>query len=70
MARCSAAQPAPRPKARHHQAGVAEDGLRLRQPLALDAADQAVGRDEDIVEEEGGGVAGADAVLVLGLALW
>ena len=53
---------------RDHQPGVAEHRLRLLQPQALDAADQPVGVDVDVVEVDRGGVGGADAVLVLGLA--
>ena len=54
---------------RDHQARVAEDGLRLNQSLAFDAADQPVGIDIDIVERECRRVAEADAVLVFGLVL-
>ena len=54
---------------RHHQAGVAEDRLRLIQALAFHAADQPVGIDIDVVERKSGGVAEADAVLVLRLVL-
>ena len=57
------------PEGGDHQAGVAEDLLGLDEPLALDAADEPVGVDRDVVEEEGGGVAEPDAVLVLGLAV-
>jgi hypothetical protein len=55
-------------KRAHHQAGVAKDGLGLGQPLPFHAANQPVGRDVDIFEEEGGRVAGANAVLVFRLA--
>lgn len=67
MARRSASQPAPRPNAPDHQPGVTEDGLRLGQALLLDAADESLGRDVDIFQEKRGGIAGADAVLVLPL---
>ena len=52
---------------RDHEARVAEDRLRLGEALALDEADEPVGRDVDVLEEERGRVRGADAVLVLGL---
>ena len=52
-----------------HQAGVTEDELGLNESLTLDPADQPISRHLDVVEEEGGGVAEADAVLVLGLAV-
>jgi len=58
MARSSAAQPPPRPKA-----------ATIRRVKPKTAADQAVGRDLDAVEVHRRGVAGADAVLVLGLAV-
>ena len=54
---------------RDHEARVAEDRLRLREALALDEADEPVGRDVDVLQEERGRVRGADAVLVLGLAV-
>ena len=57
------------PERGHHQPRVAEHLLRLHEPLALDAADEPIGVDRDVVEEEGGGVAEPDAVLVLGLAV-
>ena len=57
------------PERRHHQPRVAEHLLRLDEPLALDAADQPVGVDIDVVEEQRRGVAQADAVLVLRLAV-
>ena len=57
------------PEGGHHQPRVAEHLLGLHEPLALDAADEPVGVDLDVVEEEGGGVAEPDAVLVLGLAV-
>jgi hypothetical protein len=51
-----------------HQPGVAEDRLGLLQALAFDVADQPVGRHQHLVEVDRGGIAGTDAVLVLGLA--
>ncbi len=68
MARRRASQPAPEAEGRDHEARVAEDGLRLGEPLALDPADEPVGGDVDVLQEERGRVRGADAVLVLGLA--
>src|SRR5579864_5985713 len=52
-------------KRRHHQACVTEHSLRLIQPLACDATDQAVRVDVDVIESQRRGVAEADAVLVL-----
>ncbi len=57
--------PGPEPERPHHQAGVAEDGVRLLQPLALLAAQQVVRRHDDVLEQQARGVRGADAVLVL-----
>ena len=57
------------PEGGDHQPGVAEDGLGLGQALAFDLADDAVGVDPDVLEREGGRVAGPDAVLVLGFAV-
>ena len=57
------------PERRDHQPRVAEHLLGLDEALALDAADQPVGVDVDVVEEQRGGVAQPDAVLVLGLAV-
>src|SRR5512140_3529681 len=56
------------PERGDHQAREAEDGLRVREPLALHAADEVLHRDEDVLDGDGRGVRGADAVLVLGLA--
>src|SRR6266511_1311560 len=53
----------------HHQAREAEHGLGLLEPLPLPPADQPVEVHLHVVEEQRGGVAGADAVLVLGLAV-
>lgn len=53
---------------RDHEARVAEHRLRLREPLALDAADDVLGRDLDVLERERRGVGDANAVLVLGLS--
>ncbi len=69
MARFSASQPAPEAEGRDHQAGVAEDRLRLDEAPALDASDQPLRRDVHVLQEERRGVAGSDAVLVLGLAV-
>ena len=52
-----------------HEARVAEDELRLEEPLPLDAADEVLDGDVDVGERERRGVRGADAVLVLGLAV-
>ena len=57
------------PERGDHQPGVAEHLLGLDETLALDAADEPVGVDVDVVEEQRGGVAQPDAVLVLGLAV-
>ncbi len=54
---------------RHHETRVAEDGQRLLQALAFDAAHQPIRVDDDAVERQRRGVAGADAVLVLRLAV-
>ena len=51
-------------KRRHHQARVAEHGLRLIQSLAFHAAHQPVGIHIDVVERKRGRIAEADAVLV------
>ena len=69
MARSSAAQPGPEPERGDHQPRVAEHLLGLHQPLALDAAEQPVGIDVDVLEEQRRGVAEPDAVLVLVLAV-
>ncbi len=54
---------------RDHQTRVAEHLLRLHEPLALHAADEPVGVDTHVVDEERGGVAQTEAVLVLVLAV-
>ena len=56
-------------KRANHQARVAKYGLRLRQALAFFAANQPIFRYIHVVEEERGGVRGANAVLVFRLAL-
>ena len=61
--------PAAQAERRHHQARVAEHGLRLDQSLAFHAADQPVGIDVDIVKRERRRVAEADAVLVFGFVV-
>ena len=53
----------------HHQPRVAEHRLGLQEPLPLDAAHQGPGVHAHAVEAHLGGVAGADAVLVLRLAV-
>ena len=54
---------------RHHQARVAEYGLRLIESLAFHAAHQPVGIDIDVIERERGRVAETNAVLVFWLVM-
>src|SRR5271157_696917 len=55
----------PQPKRGHHQARVAEHGLRLVQPLAFHSADQPVRIHIDVAQRKRGRIAEADAVFVL-----
>ena len=57
------------PERGHHQPRVAEHLLGLDEALAFDAADEPVGVDVDLVEEQRRGVAQPDPVLVLVLAV-
>src|SRR5579864_377999 len=50
----------------HHQAGVTEDGLGLKQALSFYAADQPLSIYVNVTEGEGRRIAEADAVLVFG----
>ena len=52
------------PKGRHHQARVAEHGLRLIQSLAFHATHKPVGIDIDVVERQRRRVAEANAMLI------
>lgn len=56
-------------KCADHEPGVAKDGLGLGQPLPFDAADEPPGRDVNILQEKGCGVAGPYAMLILWLAV-
>jgi hypothetical protein len=59
----------PEPERGNHQPGISEHQLRLHQALALLRADEVLGQNKDVVEEERRRIARADAMLVFGLAV-
>ena len=68
MAFSRADSPAPEPERRDHEPRVPEHLVGLLQPVALLRADDVVGRDHDVLEEDLRRVGQADAVLHLVLA--